>query len=112
MNDINDGLDLISVLLQHYCFVLREVLLTLKAGYTLLLIFPNSIHLLPDFVLLAGILGLLSLLVQLREILIYTPVERLIGYVLLGLELKEHDWTEVFDELVRKLLVKLRNMIW
>ncbi len=89
MNDIYDGLYLISILLQHDSLVLREVLFTLKTGYTLLLILLDSVHLLPDFILLAGILGLLSLLIQLREILIDASVKRFIGDVFLGLELKE-----------------------
>ena len=97
MNNVNNGLDLISVLLQNYSFVLREVLFTLKTRYTLLLILLDPIHLLPDFVLLAGILGLLPLFVKLREILIDAPIKGLIGYVLLRLELKEQYWAEIFD---------------
>lgn len=112
MNDVYNGLDFISVLLQDYSFVLREVLFTLKTRYTLLLILLYPIHLLPDFILLTGILRLLPLLVKLRKILIDAPIKGLIGYVLLSLELKEQYRTEIFDELVRKLLVKLRDMIW
>jgi len=43
-----------SVLLKDDGLVLGEVLLTLQSGYTLLLILPDSIHFLPDLILLAG----------------------------------------------------------
>lgn len=65
----------IGILLEDNGFELREVLLPLESLDTLLLVLSDAAHLLPDFFLLGRELGLLPLLIKLREVLVDTLIE-------------------------------------
>jgi hypothetical protein len=82
MNDVDNGLHFKRVLLEDDSLVLGEVLLALEPRDTLLLVLSDSAHFLPDLIFLAGELGLLALLVQLREIFIDTAIVGIVGEIL------------------------------